>query len=333
MMQKFALVCEDKAIRIAEFNSLEGFFVGRRDSYDDFEDSLEEWPAPLTLRVDQVMRVDRDFEEDLRRHEEPHPLGNMELHVLGDSGNSIGSYWIGDVTIERWRLTETGLRESIYSGWVTVHPDADAARVWDTWRHGPPDAINLWAQLPVGRREGWLEVVSLYRPRNPGAGNLNPGRKVVSLDGRYITDLASFFCAIGEAANGPGGYFGSNLIALAECARGGFGVDPRFTLRWSRADVAQRYLARMAGTADGPRSYMELIQSVLADERVNVILELGAFHDFVHQTAFLLPSIKESSCRYQRETIQIMPSGPPTAGPCWPAPSPGWWSPSARAPL
>lgn len=273
MMQKFALVCEEKATRAAEFNSLEGFFVGRRNSYDDFENPSEEWPAPLTFRASQIIRADRDFEEDLRRRPEPHPLGNMELHILGDNGNSIGSYWIGDVAIKRWHLGETSLRESTFSGWVTVHPDADAARVWDTWRHGPPNTKNLWAQFPIGRREGWLEVVSIYRPRNPAAENLNPGRKVVSLDGRYITDLASFFCAIGEAVNGPGGYFGSNLIALAECARGGFGVDPGFTVRWSGADVAQHYLARIAETADGPLSYMELIQAVFADERVNVILE------------------------------------------------------------
>src|SRR2546421_5312984 len=41
------------------------------------------------------------------------------------------------------------------------------------------------------------------------------------LDGRFVTDVEGFYCAIGEAINGPGGYFGLNLDALDDCLSGG----------------------------------------------------------------------------------------------------------------
>jgi hypothetical protein len=37
---------------------------------------------------------------------------------------------------------------------------------------------------------------------------------VYHLDGRHITNLDAFFCAIGEAINGPGGWFGGGLFWL-----------------------------------------------------------------------------------------------------------------------
>ena len=54
------------------------------------------------------------------------------------------------------------------------------------------------------------------------------------LDGARIRTLEDFWRLIGEAVNGPGGYFGSNLDALADCLRGGFGTpdDGDFTVEW-----------------------------------------------------------------------------------------------------
>jgi len=52
------------------------------------------------------------------------------------------------------------------------------------------------------------------------------------LDGRHITDEDGFYCALGEAVNGPGGYFGWNLDALNYCLRGHWGAQAPFTLHW-----------------------------------------------------------------------------------------------------
>ena len=41
---------------------------------------------------------------------------------------------------------------------------------------------------------------------------------------------------MGEVVNGPGGYFGSNLDAFADCLCGGFGTpDEPYAIRWTRS--------------------------------------------------------------------------------------------------
>lgn len=48
--------------------------------------------------------------------------------------------------------------------------------------------------------------------------------KTYRIDGAQVGSKADFFTEIGRAVNGDGGYFGSNLDALADCLRGGFGT-------------------------------------------------------------------------------------------------------------
>ncbi|MBT0567703.1 barstar family protein [Williamsia sp. CHRR-6] len=84
------------------------------------------------------------------------------------------------------------------------------------------------------------------------------------LDGSVIHDLADFYAEIGRAVNGPGGYFGSNLDALADCLRGGFGTpeDRPFVFEWRESATARARLAR----ADD--DVLERIVEVFAHEQV-----------------------------------------------------------------
>lgn len=66
-----------------------------------------------------------------------------------------------------------------------------------------------------------------------------PAGAVFSIDGADISDLDTFFCALGEAVNGPGGYFGRTLLALEDCLYGAFGATLPFTLRVHRASAAR----------------------------------------------------------------------------------------------
>ncbi|MEU8710139.1 barstar family protein [Streptomyces sp. NPDC048565] len=63
------------------------------------------------------------------------------------------------------------------------------------------------------------------------------------IDGSRITGLDSFWDVIGEAVNGPGGYFGRNLDAFADCLSGGLGTpqDESFVIEWH--DHARSVLA------------------------------------------------------------------------------------------
>lgn len=48
--------------------------------------------------------------------------------------------------------------------------------------------------------------------------------KTFTVRGTRIHSRADLFTELGHAVNGAGGYFGSNLDALADCLGGGFGT-------------------------------------------------------------------------------------------------------------
>ncbi|MGX9296604.1 barstar family protein [Tsukamurella paurometabola] len=77
--------------------------------------------------------------------------------------------------------------------------------------------------------------------------------KTYTVDGGRVTGAADFYAELGRAVNGPGGYFGSNLDALVDCLRGGFGTpeDEPFGFRLTHADDVR--------TALGPALYAEVL--------------------------------------------------------------------------
>ena len=56
--------------------------------------------------------------------------------------------------------------------------------------------------------------------------------------------MDDFWREIGRAINGPGGYFGSNLDALIDCLRGGFGTpDEPYEIRWVDSSKSREALS------------------------------------------------------------------------------------------
>ncbi|MBE1498057.1 RNAse (barnase) inhibitor barstar [Amycolatopsis lexingtonensis] len=116
-------------------------------------------------------------------------------------------------------LADLVLREPLHD------PPAPAARpIWELWSAGPPAVKNLWAGHD---RVEWLRAALAHRT---GDGPDRPPGACYQVDGTHVADVTSFYCALGEAVNGPGGYFGRNLDALADCLRGGFGATAPFTV-------------------------------------------------------------------------------------------------------
>ncbi|MEV4008022.1 barstar family protein [Actinomadura sp. NPDC049753] len=76
-----------------------------------------------------------------------------------------------------------------------------------------------------------------YRDRPPG--------HAYAVDGRHITDEPGLYLALGEAVNGPGGYFGGCLDALADCLSGDFGYTAPATLLWHDASTAREHLSQI----------------------------------------------------------------------------------------
>ncbi|GAA3368164.1 hypothetical protein GCM10020367_05400 [Streptomyces sannanensis] len=63
------------------------------------------------------------------------------------------------------------------------------------------------------------------------------------LDGTQIRTLEDFWRVIGEAINGPGGYFGRNLDAFADCLSGGFGApdEDAYLVEWRDHEVSREH--------------------------------------------------------------------------------------------
>ncbi|MFD0532212.1 barstar family protein [Kitasatospora arboriphila] len=156
---------------------------------------------------------------------------------------------------------------------VPVH----ARPVLERWLAGPPDAPGAWAGLDTRRREVWLDVVRdrscrRVRPDLPAYRTYELDGRTYELDGRHVTDEAGLHLALGEAVNGPGGYFGGCLDALVDCLRGTFGHTAPATLVWREAATAREHLSRRLAWDGRPRDLFAQVLDVLARGGVRVVL-------------------------------------------------------------
>ncbi len=88
-----------------------------------------------------------------------------------------------------------------------------------------------------------------------------------------MTDIEGFYCAIGEAINGPGGYFGWNLDALADCLGGGFGAQAPLRLVWHDSAVARERLGPgYDGRRLAPAITFETLLDMLGEYQVEIDL-------------------------------------------------------------
>jgi len=103
---------------------------------------------------------------------------------------------------------------------------------------------GLWKPLSRSERVGWLaNAYTRHFGQKPFPGSIEL-KAEVHLDGSDVDDVEGFFCAIGEAVNGPGGYFGQTINGFADAAVGGFGTTKPWKLvirNHERAKLALGY--------------------------------------------------------------------------------------------
>ncbi|CAL9642986.1 barstar family protein [Streptomyces sp. enrichment culture] len=153
-----------------------------------------------------------------------------------------------------------------------VHrPVAGHARpLWDRWLAGPPKNPGAWAVLGTRQRESWLELV---RERGCRIRHHDrPAGREYEMDGRHITDRPGLFLALGEAVNGPGGYFGGCLDAVVDCLRGDFGYRAPATLLWRHAAIARRHLSHVLAPDGQPYDLVDLVLEILTEGGMRVTL-------------------------------------------------------------
>jgi RNAse (barnase) inhibitor barstar len=94
---------------------------------------------------------------------------------------------------------------------------------------------------------------------------------VFRIDGRKIKSVRDFYREIGYSVNGPGGYFGQNLDALADCLRGGFGTpkDRPYEFAWEHSALSRRHLT---GQRAGQRPFFDAVRDVFAEAGITLNL-------------------------------------------------------------
>ncbi|MFF9126528.1 barstar family protein [Streptomyces sp. NPDC014889] len=199
--------------------------------------------------------------------------GNAWFDLLDREGATMGSYFVNDVTVIDVKPSTygAGLVDLTMRLWCE-NAVAGAERVWDLIRTGHLNRTAMWHELAPEDRRAWLSVALWSREYQRKGRPDAPAGQLLTLDGRHIVDRDSFYCALGEAINGPGGYFGWNLDALNDCLRGGWGAATPFTLRWDSSAEARAGLVERIPTGDGDVSLFDLIQEIFEERGVSIIL-------------------------------------------------------------
>jgi RNAse (barnase) inhibitor barstar len=129
---------------------------------------------------------------------------------------------------------------------------------------------NGWAKLSTSERQGWMRL-SYERAFNLerfSAANWSFVDRAVdetfTLDGEFIDNADAFFCAVGEAINGPGGYFGQNIAALNDCCSGGFGRDGSSKIVWLHSKRS------IAALRNEDAEYFEMLCAVFQENDITI---------------------------------------------------------------
>lgn len=228
-----------------------GVLVAAEDVEGFFIDQEEESPEVVFLRAHQVSKSRRKIEGAI-------------LKIVNIRGETVGEYLINRVVLgnvnAEWSDGKTSSVAYRFFGNRCEYPGA--AEIWRRWASGAALKKDEWLQWPEEYQDAWLHVVqNRWFATNHRAARYGVD-DVVILDGTHIVTRAGFYCALGEAVNGPGGYFGSNLDALADCLSSDFGNTALMKVVWQNHRASQESLGR---------DFLDSIVAVMREFHVEVV--------------------------------------------------------------
>ena len=106
----------------------------------------------------------------------------------------------------------------------------------------PPKKNGEWLKLTAEQKEKWLNLAYDKCVSKDSGPYIEIPNRTVEIDGLNIEDELSFYCEIGEAVNGPGGYFGRSFHGFDDCLFGGFGLDFPYKIIWKNFEYSKRHL-------------------------------------------------------------------------------------------
>ena len=183
--------------------------------------------------------------------------------VMNRQREKIGEYFVGRVVLGDADVADSGNNISRLSfrffGNRCEYPEAEI--IWPRWASGIALERGEWLRWPVSYQGAWLHIVQ----NSWFASNRRAARygvdEVVHLNGAQISTELGFYCALGEAINGPGGYFGSNLDALADCISSSFGEGPPARIVWQNFQASQKFV---------DHAFLESIVGLMRELRVDL---------------------------------------------------------------
>jgi RNAse (barnase) inhibitor barstar len=166
-------------------------------------------------------------------------LHDVELQVLDQEGEVMGAYYVGEAEMLDRRCVQSNDQVDLdvsFLGYACPFPRA--GEIWRRWASGPPRKRGEWRHLSPDWHASWLHVVqTAWFQAGRMATRYGPGNSYV-MDGSGIASVASLYCELGEAINGPGGYFGSGPDALVDCLRAAVCAGS-FELVWRNFDMSK----------------------------------------------------------------------------------------------
>jgi RNAse (barnase) inhibitor barstar len=171
----------------------------------------------------------------------PRLLQNVRLQVMDVQGEVIGTYYIGRVDLRAARASErvSGATDVEASFFGYSFPYPWAGKFWQLWAAGHPTELGEWRKFPSESHGSWLHVAQTVWFGSGRNAKRHSEDATCVIDGSGLANIAGFYCALGEAVNGPGGYFGSNLDALADCLASSRSNAAQFRLVWQNFAESQ----------------------------------------------------------------------------------------------
>lgn len=132
-------------------------------------------------------------------------------------------------------------------------------KAWENYFSKGIEEPNLWTNLKQSERQGWLELAMAFQNVENSVS-----KSKATIDGKYIKSVEDFYCSLGEAINGSGGYFGRNHNALIDCI---------ISREFGGNDIKKIYWRNSKKSRWKLKNHFKTILEVFKDYGIEIILE------------------------------------------------------------
>lgn len=178
--------------------------------------------------------------EKLSEKEKKHLSGiDVELSFFDDFGAEFISLY-GVAKSIRIIDAKPDFSDVLIEGYDLFQFSDGAKDILDERMEMYPSLSGRWVDLDISEKQSWLEICLLDKRRPSSILEKN----IYFISGSEIKCIDDFFCAVGEAFCGPGGYMGRNLTSMEECFESKFFDKHSIVLIWRNFESSSRFIGQ-----------------------------------------------------------------------------------------